>query len=147
MLASGVVATMVAVLTWAFIEAFGRYYPARPAWFRMRRARGRLAVRRMRERFEQAVERTNVRRLALVLLLLMLGWIGAAGLLNKRWYEVVTDVAPTVIVLGAALRIPAALRAVAERMREYERSVGEDPDLPLQEEWEGGDGGPTTMAL
>lgn len=145
LLASGVVAVLVAVLTWAFIEAFGRYYPARPAWVRMRRARGRLAVRRMRERFEEAAERTNVRRMAIILLLLILGWTGAAGLLDKRWYEVVTDVAPALIVTGAVLRIPAVLRAVAERMREYERSVGEDPDLPLEEEW--GDGGPTTIAL
>lgn len=147
MLASGVVAALVAVLTWAFIEAFGHYYPARPTWLRMRRARGRLAVRKMRERFEDAVERTNVRRMALILLLLALGWLGASGLLDKRWYEVVTDVAPSVIVLVAILRIPAALRSVAERMREYERSMGEDPDLPLNEEWDGGDGGPTTIAL
>lgn len=147
MIASGVVAALVAVLTWGFIEAFGRYYPARATWFQMRRARGRLAVRRMRERFENAIERTTVRRMAVALLLLIVGWMGAAGLLNKRWYEVVTDVAPTLIVTLAVLRIPAALRAVAERMREYERSVGEDPDLPLEEEWDGGDGGPTTIAL
>lgn len=140
MVTTGVLAASTAVLVWAFIELFGRIYPTRATWLRLRRARGRFAVRRMRERFEEAGERTRPRRLALGVFLLLLAWIGAAGLLEKRWYEVLLDAIPSLIVILGLLRIPAALRAVALRMRDYERWVGEDPDKPFFEDEDGGDG-------
>lgn len=146
MITSGIVAALTAVLVWGFVESFGHFYPAKPAWKRMRRARGRLAVRRMRERFETAADRgAGARRLALAVVIIMIGWVAVASLMEKRWYEVVVDVAPSLIVVLSLMRIPPALNAVAERMREYELSVGEDPDVPLEEER--GDDGPTTMAL
>lgn len=136
----------MAVLAWGFVEGLGRFYPARPAWRRLRGARGRYAVRLMRERYEAAAKLRTPKRLAFVLLLLLIVWVGAAAnLLDKHWYEVLADVAPTVIVTLGFLRVPAALRAIAERMRDYERDAGEDPDQPLDED--GADGGPTAAAL
>ena len=46
----------------------------------------------------------------------------------------------------ALLRIPGALSAMAERMREFERSVGEDPDRDY-DDLDGGGDGPTAVAL
>ena len=139
---TGIAAALVAVLVWAFVEGFGRFYPAREAWWRMRRAKGREAVRRMRERFEIASDRRMGRRLVTMVVALLIVWVAAASLLDKRWFEVVADVLPSVIVAIALLRIPAAMRAVSERMKEYERDAGDDPDAPL-----GGDDGPTALAL
>lgn len=139
---TGIVAALVAVLAWAFVEGLGRFYPARATWWRIRRARGREAVRRMRERFEQASDRRMGRRLFTFVLALLIIWIASASLLDKRWYEVVADVLPSCIVAIALMRVPSALRSVAERMKEYERDAGDDPDEPL-----GGDGGATALAL
>ena len=139
---TGIIAALVAVLAWAFVEGFGRFYPARQTWWRIRRARGRESVRRMRERFEHASDRRMGRRLFTFVLALLIAWIAAASLLDKRWYEVVADVLPSCIVAIALMRVPSALRAVAERMKEYEREAGDDPDEPL-----GGDGGATALAL
>jgi hypothetical protein len=146
-MASGILAAFMAVLAWGFVEGLGRFYPAKPAWRRLRAARGRYAVRRMRERFEDASKLRTPRRFAFVLLLLLIVWVGAAAsLLDKRWYEVLADVAPTVIVTLGFLRIPAALRAIAARMRDYEASAGEDPDQPLDEDDDDGDE-PSAIAL
>ena len=139
---TGIVAALVAVLAWAFVEGFARFYPARQTWWRIRRARGREAVRRMRERFEAASDRKMGRRLVTLVLALLIIWIAGASLLDKRWYEVVADVLPSVIVAIALMRVPSAMRAVAERMKEYERDAGDDPDAPFGE-----DGGPTALAL
>lgn len=98
----------------------------------------------MRERFEEAGERRTGRKLALVLIALVALWVGASGWLDKKWYEVVADAAPSLIVLLSLLRLPASLRAIAARMKEYERAAGEDPDEPLSQE--GGDG-PEVLAL
>lgn len=98
----------------------------------------------MRERFEEAGTNPTGRRLVFVLSALLVGWIFAASLLDKRWYEVVADAAPSIVVLIALLRVPAALRAIAERMKDYEREVGEDPDKPLFDDL--GDG-PEALAL
>lgn len=141
---TGLIATLVAVLVMAFVDALRRFYPSRQTWRRLRSTRGRLAVRLMRERFEAGAERGAPRLVAEVLAGLVVVWIAVASLLDKRWYEVVTDVLPYVFVGIALFRVPGALKAVAERMREYERSVGEDPD----EDWrEGGEDGPTALAL
>ena len=141
---TGLIATLVAVLVMAFVDALRRFYPSRQTWRRLRSTRGRLAVRLMRERFEAGAERGAPRLLAEVLGGLVVVWIAVASLLDKRWYEVVTDVLPYVFVGIALFRVPTALKAVAERMKEYERSVGEDPD----EDWrEGGEDGPTALAL
>ncbi|MGH2754348.1 MAG: hypothetical protein ACRDLB_07920 [Actinomycetota bacterium] len=139
---SGIIAALVAVLVWGFVEAFGRFYPARETWWRIRRARGREAVRTMRERFETASERKIGRRLLTLLIALLIIWIASASLLDKRWYEVVADAAPSAIVAVAVLRVPTALRAIAERMKDYERDAGDDPDEPF-----GDDGGPAALAL
>lgn len=141
---TGLIATLVAVLVMAFVDALRRFYPSRPTWRRLRSTRGRLAVRIMRERYEAAADQKVFRRLAEVLAGLMIVWIAVASLLDKRWYEVVTDVLPYVFVGIALFRMPGTLRAIAERMKDYERSVGEDPD----EDWrEPGEDGPTALAL
>ena len=139
---TGILAALVAVLAWAFVEGFARFYPARETWLRIRRTRGREAVRRMRERFEVASDKRMGRRLLTFVIALLIIWIASASLLDKRWYEVVADALPSVIVAIALLRVPSATRAVAARMKEYERDAGDDPDEPF-----GGDAGPTALAL
>ena len=141
---TALIATLVAVLVMAFVDAIRRFYPSRQTWRRMRSTRGRLAVRLMRERFEEGAEQGAFRALAEILAGLVIVWIALASWLDKRWYEVVTDVLPYVFVGIALFRLPGALHAVAERMKEYERSVGEDPD----EDWrDSGEDGPTALAL
>ncbi len=81
---------------------------------------------KMRARFEASASRRSTRFLALALVVLVAVWIAIASLLDKRWHEVVLDVFPYVIVLAAVLRIPPAMRAIAERMKQYEREVGDD---------------------
>ena len=125
---SGFAAALVATLAVGFVECLGRFYPARQTWRRLRRARGRLAVIRMRERYETAAARGAPRILALALLVLVVAWIASASLLDKRWYEVVIDVLPYAVVGFALLRMPPAMKAIAERMKDYEREAGEDPD-------------------
>jgi hypothetical protein len=137
---------MLAVLTFAFAEGMGRFYPARKTWWRLRRMHGRRAVRAMRERFEALAERRFLRMLAIVLLGFAIGWIASASLLDKRWYEVVLDVLPSAIVGFALVRVPAIVRAMAKRMRVYEREAGEDPDKELPG-LDGDDQGPTAVAL
>ena len=99
-------------------------------------------MRAMRERFEAAADRRPPRILFTLLLGLAIVWVAAASLLDKRWWEVVMDVLPYVIVLAALIRTPVTLRKIAERMRDHERDAGIDPDAPLE-----GDGGPTALAL
>jgi hypothetical protein len=131
----------VATLALGFVEGMARFYPARPTWQRLRRRRGRDAVRAMRERFEAAGNRRTPRLLTQLLLALVIVWVAVASLLDKRWYEVALDVVPYLIVYVALLRTPGALRSVGERMRTYERDAGEDPDA------DAGDDGPTALAL
>ncbi len=97
----------------------------------------------MRERYEAAARRSTPRRLATLLLCLVISWVAIAGLLDKRWNEVLLDVTPYVFIWVALFRTPGALTAIAERMRGYERSAGEDPDKSFDD----GDGGPTAIAL
>ena len=139
---SAIIASFAAVVAFGFLEAFGRFYPARKTWWRLRRTRGRSAVVLMRARVERAADPRLARRLAALLVSLVIVWIGTASLLDKRWHEVVFDVTPYLIVSVALLRTPPALRAVAERMKEYEREAGEDPDAPVS-----GEGGPEALAL
>ncbi len=96
----------------------------------------------MRERFEHGASRKSPRWIAVVLVLLVVAWIAASSLLDKRWYEVLLDVFPYVLVILALLRTPSAMHAVAERMKDYEREAGEDPDAKPDEEI-----GPTELAL
>jgi hypothetical protein len=123
---TGFVAALVACLALGFVEGLGRFYPSRVTWRRLRRARGRLVMIKMRERFEASAARRSPRVLAILLLVLMAAWIAAASLLDKRWYEVLADVLPYVIVGAALLRVPPAMHAIAERMKDYEREVGDD---------------------
>ena len=83
------------------------------------------------------------RALATALLALTILWIAIASLLDKRWFEVVLDVLPYALVGLALVRTPGSLRKMAERMAEYERDQGEDPDR----DYETGDGGPAAIAL
>jgi hypothetical protein len=140
-MASGAIAALVAALALGFVESLARFYPAQQTWRRLRRARGRESVRAMRARFEAAGARRSPRLLTELLLGLVILWVAVASLLDKRWYEVVLDLVPYVIVYVALLRTPAALRRVAERMKDYERRAGEDPDTGP------GDDGPTALAL
>ena len=139
---SGVLAALVATLALAFVEGLRLFYPARATWWRLRRARGRKAVRVMRERFEDAAARRSPRVLAVVLTVLVIAWVASASLLDKRWHEVVLDVLPYVLCAAALVRTPTAMRSIAERMKEYERQAGEDPDAEL-----GDEPGPTAIAL
>lgn len=94
-------------------------------------------MRAMRERFESAGDRRAPRVLTQLLLGLVIVWIAVASLLDKRWDELVIDVVPYVLVYVALLRTPAAMRRVADRMRDHERRAGDEPD----------DDGPTAIAL
>jgi hypothetical protein len=141
---TALVASLIAVLVLGFVEGLRGLYPSRSTWQRLRRTKGRLAVRLMRERYEAAAERGRPRLVLELLACLVIIWIAVASLLDKRWYEVVSDILPYLIVGAALFRLPGALRAIGERMKTYERDAGEDPD----EDWrEGGDGGPTAVAL
>jgi hypothetical protein len=140
---SGAIAALVAALALGFVEGWGRFYPARNTWRDLRRTRGRRAMRLVRERYEAAGARRPPRLLTTLLIGLVIAWVAGASLLDKRWWEVVADVVPYAIVLAALLRTPRALRAVGQRMRDFEREVGDDPDAPDPEE---GDG-PAAMAL
>lgn len=139
---TALIASFAAVVAFGFLEGLGRFYPARKTWWRLRRTRGRSAVVLMRARCERAADPRLARRLASVLLALVVAWIGAASLLDKRWHEVVFDVAPYLIVCVALLRTPRAMRSIAERMKQYERDAGEDPD-----EADRGEDGPEVLAL
>jgi hypothetical protein len=141
---SGFVASSIAVLALAFAEGLGRFYPARKTWVRLRSLHGRRAVRAMRERLEATARHNLPRLLALALLALVIGWAASASLLDKRWYEVVMDVLPYCFVCLLMVRTPVIVGRIAERMKDYERSVGEDPDVPFIDQE--GDG-PTALAL
>ncbi len=128
---SALIAALIAVLALGFLEGLARFYPSRQTWWRVRRARGRTVARLWRERFEHLATSRAPRRLATLLVCLVIIWIAAASLLDKRWWEVVFDVTPYVFVSIALMRTPAALRSIAERMKSYERDAGEDPDLDV----------------
>lgn len=140
---SALVAALLAALMLCFVEAMGRFYPSRRTWIRLRSRNGRRAVRAMRLRFEVAAANRTPRRLAEVLLVLVVLWSALSGLLDKFWYEVAADVLPYLFVAAALLRFPAVLRSCAERMKGYERDAGEDPDRDLDEPG----GGPAAIAL
>lgn len=131
---SASIAALLAALALGFVEGLKRFYPSRTTWRRLRRARGRLPMIKLRERYEAAASERAPRYLALALLVLVATWIAVASLLDKRWHEVLFDVLPYVIAVAAVLRIPACLRAIAERMKEHERDIGDDKiiddDLP-----------------
>jgi hypothetical protein len=143
-MSSGIIASFIAVLALAFAEGLGRFYPARRTWLRLRSLHGRRAVRAMRERFEAIARHRLPRILAVVLLGLVIGWIASASLLDKRWYEVVMDVLPYGFIGIAMLRVPRNVTRIAERMKDYERGAGEDPDVPIVDQ--DGDG-PSALAL
>lgn len=142
---SAVIAVLISGLTLAFVEGLGYFYPARKTWWRLRRTHGRKAVRAMRERVEEIADRRTHRVLAEVLLGLMVIWIAISPLLDKRWYEVAVDAFPYVFVGIALFRSRPALKAIAVRMRDFEREAGEDPDKPLFDD--GGDGDASAIAL
>src|SRR5688500_231967 len=127
---SGFLAGLIAVLVLGFEEGMRRFYPSKPTWLRLRSRNGRRAVRAMRERLEHTAENRITRLLATALLVLVVVWVASASLLDKRWHEVVLDVLPYALVGIALVRTPSGLRKVADRMREYERDLGEDPDVP-----------------
>src|ERR671910_3224221 len=99
-------AALFAVLALGFVEGFGRFYPSKRTWLRLRSRHGRRAVRAMRERFESAAQAKAGRKVGTFLLGLAIVWIAASPLLDKRWYEVVLDILPYIFVLIAILRMP-----------------------------------------
>ena len=142
---SAVIAVLIAGLALAFVEGLGHFYPARKTWWRLRSQHGRAAVRGMRERIEDMAARRTPGVLAQVLLAVLVVWVAVAPLLDKRWYEVAVDAFPYAFVGIALFRSRPSLRAIAARMKDYEREAGEDPDKPLFDD--GGDGDPTAIAL
>lgn len=141
---SAVIAVLIAGLTLAFVEGLGHFYPAKKTWLRLRSQHGRAAVRAMRERIEEVAAKRTPAILAELLLGLLVIWVAISPLLDKRWYEVAIDAFPYAFVGLALLRSRPSLRAIAARMKEYEKDAGEDPDKPLLD---GGDGDPTVVAL
>ncbi len=140
---SASIAALIAVLALGIVEGMRRFYPARDTWWRLRRRHGRRAVRAMRERFEDAAARRTPRVLAAVMAALVALWIAASSLLDKYWYEVALDSLPYAFVAIAFLRLPGAMRRIAERMKEFEREAGEDPDAEFDDQG----GGPSALAL
>ena len=139
---SGLIAIASAALVWVFVEGLGRFYPSKAAWLRIRSRHGRRVARSMRERFEAIAQRGIPQWLPILFGVVVGGWIAAASLLDKRWWEVVIDVLPSLIVGSAALRLPHVMRKIAERMKDYERDLGEDPDSDIE-----GEGGVAAIAL
>jgi hypothetical protein len=139
---TGAAAALLSVLVLGMVEALKRFYPARSTWLRLRSRNGRRAVRAMRERFEETARSKAPYYAAIFLVAMVAVWIGGAGLLDKRWYEVVLDVLPYVFISIALLRVRPALRAIAARMRKFEVDLGEDPDKEF-----GDDGGPAAVTL
>jgi hypothetical protein len=125
---TGFIAALLAALTLGFAEGLGRFYPARKTWDRLRSTQGRAAVRAMRERMEAASRRRTPYIFAGLLLALVVAWVAASSLLDKRWWEVVIDVFPYTLVAVTVLRVPAILRSIASRMRSYEQDFGEGED-------------------
>lgn len=74
---------------------------------------------------------------------LVIAWVATSSLLDKYWYEVLLDSLPYAFVSIALLRIPGSMKAMAERMRGFEREAGEDPDAPIDEQG----GGPSAVAF
>ena len=78
--------------------------------------------------------------MALYLLAVLGGvWVTGevVGALHDRWYVVVGDLAPCVVIAGAIARAPHLLAGIAARMKDYERSAGLEP----------GDEDPSSIAL
>ena len=142
---SAVIAVLISGLMLAFVEGLGHFYPAKKTWWRLRSQHGRAAVRAMRERIESVAARRTPTLLAELLLGLVVIWVAVSPLLDKRWYEVAVDAFPYAFIGIALLRTRPGLRAMAGRMRDYEREAGEDPDKPLFDD--PGDGDPTAIAL
>ncbi len=142
---SAVIAVLIAGLALAFVEGLGHFYPARKTWWRLRSQHGRAAVRGMRERIEDMAAKRTPAVLAQALLAVLVVWVAVAPLLDKRWYEVAVDAFPYAFVGIALFRSRPSLRAIAARMKDFEREAGEDPDKPLFDD--GGDGDPTAIAL
>lgn len=122
---SSAAAIFLAALAWAFVEVFGRVYPSRETWARLRREHGRSSVTTMREGIERAAAGRAVHYALTFMTALAVAWIASASLLDKRWWEVLLDVLPYALVGCALLRAPAALRSIARRMRDYEHMSGE----------------------
>lgn len=139
---SAFVATVAALLAWTFVEITGRSYPSRQTWRRLRLRGGLASVRKFRERIEDAAASRAPRRLAEVLIGLVIVWVAAASLLDKRWWEVALDLTPHLVVAAVLLRTPAVLSSIAERMKDHERAAGLDPDEDLP-----GDAGPAAAVL
>ncbi|MEA2453376.1 MAG: hypothetical protein QOG04_2086 [Actinomycetota bacterium] len=142
-MSSGLVAIVAALVVWTFVEGFGRIYPSKAAWLRIRSRHGRRAARAMRERFEAGSEHGTPNWLTITLCALVGAWIASASLLDKRWWEVVLDVLPYALVGAAFLRLPKMMHKIAERMKTYERDLGEDPESDYND----GDGGAAVIAL
>lgn len=137
---TGIVAICMAALAWGFVEGLGRFYPSKAAWLRIRSRHGRRVARSMRERFEAVADRGTPGWLSSLMAILVIGWIASASLLDKRWWEVVMDVAPYALVGAALLRLPKVMRKIADRMKDYEKDF---PDLDSDD----GDGGAAAIAL
>lgn len=129
-MASGAIAALAATLALGFVEGLARFYPAPATWMRLRRLNGRRAVRAMRERLESYAARRVPAALAGALGALIAAWIALslADVIRRTGAELALDILPYVLVVVALLRLPSALRAIATRMRAYEKDAGEDPD-------------------
>lgn len=71
---TAIIASFAAVVALGFLEGVGRFYPARKTWWRLRRTRGRSAVVLMRARCERAADPGLARRLASLMVSLVVVW-------------------------------------------------------------------------
>ncbi len=86
----------------------------------------------MRERYEAASKQRASLWFALSLLAVVAAQLATIHLLHLHWYQVVINLLPAFFVAIALLRVPHALRGITERMKDYEKEAGDDP-----EEWGG----------
>jgi hypothetical protein len=139
-MASGAIAALAATLALGFVEGLARFYPAPATWTRLRRLNGRRAVRAMRERLEAYAAGRLPINLAGLLCVLIAAWVvlSLTDVIRRTGAQLALDLLPYVLVVITLLRLPSALRAMAERMRGYEKDAGEDPDA--EEPYDGRNG-------
>ena len=82
----------------------------------------------MRERYEAASNQRASLWFAVSLLAVVAAQIATIHWLHLHWYQVVINLLPALFAAVALLRTPHALRAIVERMKNYEREAGDDPE-------------------
>jgi hypothetical protein len=69
-------------------------------------------------------------------------WLAGQSLLEQRWWELVLQLVPYVIVYAAVVRTPGAMAKAGARMKRYEDEAGDEDAGDEADE-----GGPSELAL